>query len=138
MKLECHPLIWWMNLVLSLFCSIFAMVLIVESITSGIFAGVVLAFCFLCISLYWLLSLPRTIMVDDEFIKIIWPWKSMNIPLSRIERIKIKQHRLKSVYIFIFLKEKTFLNVVPIRFDWNFKSEDCGSILKRIEKIGKS
>ena len=136
--LECHPFIWWMNFILSFLCSIFAIIMIVKFIIIKFFVGVIFMFCFFFISFYWLLSLPRIIVVDDKFLKIIWPWKSLNISLNQIKRIKIKQHRLKSVYIFIFLKDKTFLKVIPIRFDWNFKSEDYSSILKKIEKISKN
>lgn len=136
--LKCHPLLWWINFIIGFSLSIFVIVVTIKFIIIKWPVHATIASCFFLIPFYLLLSLPRKIIVDDYFINIIWPWKECHLSRNRVKSIKVKKHRLKSVFIVISLKGNLFCNFIPIRFDWNFQPEDYSHMLKEIEEIVKN
>ncbi len=134
---ECHPFIWWMYFVLGLSLSIFAAIVTILFFRNKLFIPAIIVLCFLPLPVYMLFSLPRKIIVDDNFIHIIWPWKEFHFSRKLIKSIRIKEHRIKSVYIFIRLKNNILSNYVPLRFDWNLQSQDYTPMLELLEKIGE-
>ena len=128
--LKCHPFLWWLNFGLGFSLSLFMIGVTIKFLIIQWVVRAIITLCIFLLPFYLLISLPRRIEIDNHFINIIWPWGRLHLSKSRIKKIKVKKHRLKSVFIILSLKDGFFCNFIPIRFDWNFQKEDYNNVLK--------
>ncbi len=135
--LECPAFVWYLNLVVSSGVTLFSLIMLIRFVWDAFLYPVIFFALLLACSLYWLFSLPRKIIVTSDTLRLIWPWKLWNIPLERIKSIRVERYRLRSYFIFIFLKHAKWFPFIPVRFDWNFSQKDFSEELKVISEIGK-
>jgi hypothetical protein len=150
-ELKCHPFMWYFMMVFHLFMLCLSIGLpynyiykempkapvhftirsfMANSSLPGLFIFIVLAsipiFLFI-MSLYHLITFSKRIVINDSAICIFMPFFTWRIPLDEILRIKVKQYKIK--YVFITIIRKNALINLPIPFNWYFQSTDNETVL---------
>ena len=99
----------------------------------GIIIFCIIASLFLLIPFSMIIIIPKRIELSDDCLTLIWPWKRMIIAKDAVKKIRLKQHRIKSVWILIYFKNNYFLKIFPIIFNWSFQDIDYGTRLKLLQ-----